>query len=339
MRIDILAIDGVFDTGLAAVQDTMATAAELGRGLDGVAFDIRVVGVRRRVSTAHGLRVPTVAARPDQAPDVVIVPAIGAKTPQDLPDALGHRDVAAAGRLLRAWRAGGATIAAACTGTFVVAESGLLDGRAAATSWWLGPFFRMRYPAIRLDGTRMLVQADGVVTAGAVLAHFDLALWLVRQTSPELAATTARYLMIDPRSSQAAYAIPDHLGHADPVVERFERWARANLANGFRLESAALAIGASRRTLARRSQAVLGKSPLAYVRDLRVERAVHLLRTTSESVDGIAAQVGYADGVTLRTLLRRRLGRTASQLRAIRCAAGATFLSSLPTSGGEGTRW
>ena len=121
--------------------------------------------------------------------------------------------------------------------------------------------------------------------------------------------------MIDPRSSQAAYAIPDHLTHADAVVERFERWARENLSNGFSLDDASRAIGASPRTLARRLRAVLGKSPLSYFQDLRVERAVHLLQTTGESVEQIASGVGYSDAVTLRNLLRRRLGRSASQLR------------------------
>ena len=75
--------------------------------------------------------------------------------------------------------------------------------------------------------------------------------------------------MIDPRSSQAAYAIPDHLTHADAVVERFERWARENLSDGFSLNDAARSIGVSPRTLARRLRAVLGKSPLSYFQDLQ----------------------------------------------------------------------
>jgi transcriptional regulator GlxA family with amidase domain len=99
------------------------------------------------------------------------------------------------------------------------------------------------------------------------------------------------------------------------VVERFERWALENLCNGFSLDDASHAIGASPRTLARRLRAVLGKSPLSYFQDLRVERAVHLLQTTGESVERIASEVGYSDAVTLRNLLRRRLGRSASQLR------------------------
>jgi transcriptional regulator GlxA family with amidase domain len=317
MLIDILALDGVFDTGLAAVQDTFAIAAGLGREQRGLSAPVltRVVGVRRGVTTANGLKVPTQMASALSRPDVIVVPAVGAKTPQALAGALGHRDVARAGTLLRDRQTEGVMAAAACTGTFVLAENGLLDGRKATTSWWLGPFFRARYPKVVLDDSRMVVRSNDVVTAGAALAHFDLALWLVREISPTLATVTARYLMVDPRSSQAAYAIPDHLIHADAVVERFERWARENLSDGFSLDDASRAIGASPRTLARRLRAVLGKSPLSYFQDLRVERAVHLLQTTGESVERIAIEVGYSDAVTLRNLLRRRLGRSASRLR------------------------
>src|SRR5262249_48103472 len=110
--------------------------------------------------------------------------------------------------------------------------------------------------------------------------------------------------------------IPDHLVHSDPFVERFERWARRQLADGFSLSEAARAARTSERTLARRLQSILGESPLAYFQDLRVERAVPLLETSTSSVGQIAAQVGYADGVTLRTLIRRKVGRGVRELRA-----------------------
>ena len=105
------------------------------------------------------------------------------------------------------------------------------------------------------------------------------------------------------------------LAHADPLIQRFERWARGRLAEGFSLDQAAEALATSKRTLARRTQSVLGKSPLAYFQDLRIERAVHLLRTSNASVDQIAAEVGYAEGVTLRALLRRKLGRGVREIR------------------------
>ncbi|CAN5818363.1 helix-turn-helix domain-containing protein [soil metagenome] len=318
MRIHILVLDGVFDLGLAALTDTLGTANQLAGSLANAPSPVEVtlVGVRRRAQTAQGLTVPVVPVHSVAKPDVVLVPALGAKMPDTLAARLAHADVADATVTLRQWSNAGAVAGAACTGTFVLAESGLLDGQRATTSWWLAQMFRQRYARVVLDECRMLVNSARCITAGAALAHLDLALSIVRGRSPALATLAARYLLVEARGSQAEFVIPDHLSHADPVVERFEGWARQQLAQGFSLEEAAVAVGASKRTLARRLHSVLGKTPLSYFQDLRVERAVHLLRTGSESIDQIATQIGYADGVTLRVLLRRKLGRGVRELRA-----------------------
>ena len=133
--------------------------------------------------------------------------------------------------------------------------------------------------------------------------------------SAAVADLTVRYLVVDERASQSIDSIPDSLAHANPLIQEFERWARERLTEGFSLDQAAEALGTSKRTLARRMQSVLGKSPFAFVQDLRIARAVHLLRTTDASVDQIAAEVGYAGGTTLRALLRRRLGRGVREIR------------------------
>jgi transcriptional regulator GlxA family with amidase domain len=317
MRIHVLALDGVFDTGLATVLDAFETANELAEmtGLAGPRFEVAIVAVRKAVKTSQGLTVPVAAVPMRLAPDWVVVPAIGFKMPGPLQAALARPDVSDAAQTLRSWAERGAGTAAACIGTFVVAESGLLDNQDSTTTWWLAPLFRQRYPKVRVDETRMIVKSGKVVTAGAALSHMDLALWLIRQKSPRLAALTAKYLVVDSRPSQSAYILADHLAHSDPLVERFERWARGRLTDGFSLDDAAAAAGASKRTLARRMQAVMGKSPLSYFQELRVERAVHLLKTTAESVEEIATRVGYADGVTLRTLLRRHLGQGIKEIR------------------------
>jgi transcriptional regulator GlxA family with amidase domain len=316
MRVAVLALDKVFDTGLATVLDAFQTANELAdvSGLPSSRFDVTVVGVRKHVKTSQGFTVPVRPAG-TRAPECVVVPAIGFKMPDALQRALARPDIRDGAAVLRQWAERGAIMSAACIGTFVLAESGLLDAHDATTTWWLAPLFRSRYPAVRLDESHMLVKSGRVVTAGAALSHMDLALWLIRQHSPKLAALTAKYLIVDSRPSQSAYVLTDHLIHNDPLVERFERWARTRLAHGFSLEEAAKAVAASKRTLARRLHAVLGKSPLSYFQTLRVERAVHLLRTGSASVDEIAARVGYADGVTLRTLLRRHLGQGIKEIR------------------------
>ena len=316
MRINVLVLDGVFDLGLSAILDVFETANELIRASDLAIppFEMKRVGVRRSVTTSHGLRVP-VDARGHRSPDCIVVPAIGFKMPKVLEKALERSDIGDAADQLRSWDRGGATLTAACVGTFVLAESGLLDGRGATTTWWLAPMFRERYPAVLLDESKMLVRSGRVVTAGAALGHVDLALALVRGVSPQLASLVARYLIVDSRASQSAYALTDHLTHADPLVQRFESWARARLKQGFDLDEAAKAVGASRRTLARHLERVLGMSPLSYFQSLRVERAVHLLKTGNASVDEIAARVGYANGATLRALLSRRLGLGVKEIR------------------------
>jgi transcriptional regulator GlxA family with amidase domain len=316
MKISVLALESVFDTGLATVLDAFQTANELASvsGLSSSRFDVTIVGVRKSVKTSQGLSVP-VRSVGKRVPDCVVVPAIGFKMPDSLQRALLRPDIADATTVLQQWADQGALMTAACVGTFVLAESHLLDHHDATTTWWLAPLFRSRYPAVRLDESHMLVRSGRVVTAGAALSHMDLALWLIRQQSPKLAALTAKYLIVDSRPSQSAYVLTDHLIHNDPLVERFERWARTRLAHGFSLDEAAKAVASSKRTLARRMHAVLGKSPLSYFQSLRVERAVHLLKTGNESVDQIAARVGYADGVTLRMLLRRHLGHGIKEIR------------------------
>src|SRR3954468_12487986 len=283
MRVSVLVLDNVFDTGLATVLDAFQTANELAdvSGLSSSRFDVTILGVRKNVKTSQGFTVP-VRPMAKRVPDCVVVPAIGFKMPDALQRALARPDIRDAAAVLQQWADRGATMSAACIGTFVLAESGLLDDRDATTTWWLAPLFRARYPTVRLDESHMLVKSGHVVTAGAALSHMDLALWLVRQQSPKLAALAAKYLIVDSRPSQSAYVLTDHLIHNDPLVERFERWARTRLAHGFSLDEAAQAVAASKRTLARRMHAVLGKSPLSYFQTLRVERAVHLLNTRSE---------------------------------------------------------
>ncbi|SAL11004.1 AraC family transcriptional regulator [Caballeronia peredens] len=318
MRIAVLALDGLFDTGLAVTLDAFSAANRLSARMMGGTprFDVSTLGVRRRVRSGQGFAIPVQAITPESKPDWVIVPALGATTPDQLVPALARADVRKAIAQLRRWQAEGVMIAASCIGTFLLAEAGLLDHREATTTWALAPLFRQRYPHVSLDESRMLVPTDIGVTAGAALGHLDLALWLIRKASPELAALVSRYLLADIRTLQAPYIIPNHLAQADPLIQRFERWARDRLKEGFSLQDAADALATSTRSLQRRCQEVLGKSPLAYFQDLRVERAQSLLHGSGLDIDAIAAEVGYVDGATLRSLLRQRLGRGVRDLRA-----------------------
>jgi transcriptional regulator GlxA family with amidase domain len=318
MRIAILALEELFDTGLIVTLDTLKLANKFSAQQMGgtPSFEVSVVGVRKKVKSGQGLSIPVKAITPALKPDWVIVPALSAGTPDLLVTALERPDVKDAKAQLRKWHAKGVHIAASCIGSFILADAGLLEHCEATTTWWLAPFFRQRYPNVSLDESRMLVQSGQVVTTGALMGHLDLALWLIRKASPQLATVVSRYMLADIRTSQGRYIIPNHLAQADPLITRFEKWAREHLKAGFSLQEAASALATSPRSLQRRCEAVLGKSPLSYFQDLRVERAQSLLHGSGLDIDAIAAEVGYVDGATLRTLLRQRLGRGVRDLRA-----------------------
>jgi transcriptional regulator GlxA family with amidase domain len=322
MRIRVLAVPGLFDSGLSAVLDVLATANAL-RGQVAASvlpFEVTVAGTEASVRTAHGLRLaatPLAELDAGPVPDLLVVPAVacGFQAPRQVVDIV--RDHPALAHVT-ALHAAGCALAAACTGTFFLAEAGVLDGLLATTSWWLGPAFRRRYPAVRLDDSRTLARDGRVTTAGAAFAHIDLALSIVAQDSPALAEMAARYLVIGDRPSQAVFAVPSHLAGTDPTVTAFERWVRGHIAEPLQIRGVAAAIGVSERTLQRATSTVLGMSPIDFLHELRLEEATFLLRTTNRTVDAVAAAVGYQNTSTLRALVRRRRGTTISALRRIR---------------------
>lgn len=131
MKIAVLVLDRVFDTGLATLLDTLALANAIAasEGIVGARFDVSLVGVRRKVVTGQGMRVPVGRIEACPQPDVALLPALNNKTTDAVCESLGRRDVADAGAQLKAWSALGAVLGAACNATFVLAENKLLDGQ------------------------------------------------------------------------------------------------------------------------------------------------------------------------------------------------------------------
>ncbi|WP_406399895.1 helix-turn-helix domain-containing protein [Streptomyces sp. NBC_00879] len=317
MDVSVLVYDGVFDSGLSAILDVLQGANAMRGEIPHPppAWQVKTVGFHRRVRTGAGHIVTTEPAAEAKRADLLLVPALAERRPDALLAHVSGSASAPVRDLVAETRERGTPLASACTGTFLLAESGVLDGRKATTSWWLAPVFRQRYPAVTIDETMMVTTSDGVTTAGAAFGHVDLALAIVRMSSPALADLVARYLVVDKRPSQSAYTIPSALAQSDPLVAAFERWARQHLDEPVSVVDAARSLGVSERTLQRTVRRVLGTSPVRFVQDLRVEQASHLLRTTDLSLESIAGKVGYEHANTLRILLRERTGSTAGALR------------------------
>jgi transcriptional regulator GlxA family with amidase domain len=322
-EVAIIALDGVFDSALAITRDVLRAGERKAEALLGYrVFTTRSVSIRgARVLTSGGPRFaadgPLSSA---QGATTVILPGIGLAEDACLDEFLARRDVRSVGRWLTRWlheRQGAeAVLAAACTSTFILAQAGLLDGRVATTTWWLSDQFRARYPAVELSSDLMVTRDGPIVCAGAAMAHMDLALTLLEGLGgPVLSNSIARQLLLDERETQARYMIPTHRARADDQVMRAELWVRGHLASPIAVEDVAKAAGVSPRTLARRLRSATGESPLRFIQRLRAERALHLIETTSASLERIAAQVGYAEPASLRRLIKRVTGELPSRLR------------------------
>jgi transcriptional regulator GlxA family with amidase domain len=308
MHVGVMAVPACWDSGLVTILDVLrgANTARFQIDRDLPAIEVSTVGTDSEpVRTAGGLLVPIDLATEDLgALDLLVVPALTMNTPSGIVDVLLRDDVRAARNAVREWARSGLPLAAACTGTFLLADAGVLDARHATTSWWLVDEFRRRYPRVALDMSQMVIADGSITTAGAAFAHIDLAMHIVASVSAQLADATAALLLFDERPARSVGAAQSYLASADALVMDFEAWVRVNLERDISIPEAAHAIGTTRRTLERRVRDRLGVTPYALVQRLRVERAHHLRQTTSLTLDQIAPMVGYASAAALRKPLR-----------------------------------
>lgn len=314
--VEILILKNAQASSIAITFDVLATANRLRQAAGRKPpFVIHATGTGARAAQAL-VGAPSAANGGQHTARLVIVPGLGLSDAASIAQGLARRGAVQARTRLQEAAAGGAEIATSCSGTFLVAQAGLLNGRRATTTWWLANEFRQRFADVRLDTDALIVRDGNITTAGAAMAHLDLMLDLVaRHASRALADMCSRYLLLDARRSQARYMVLAHLSAADERIARAERFARQSLETGFTIDQLAQAACLSPRTFARRLQQTLGLSPVQFVQKLRVERAVELLETTRLPLGTIAERVGYAEPSTLRKLIQRERGTEPRQLR------------------------
>nr|WP_229758639.1 helix-turn-helix domain-containing protein [Peterkaempfera bronchialis] len=206
----------------------------------------------------------------------------------------------------------GARIIGLCTGAFVLASAGLLDGRPATTHWMYAPTLAKRYPRVHVDPRELFVDDGDVLTSAGTAAGIDLCLHVVRTDhGAEAANALARRLVVPARrpGGQAQYidrSLPEEIGN-DPLAE-VVTWALENLNQQFDVEALAARAYMSRRTFDRRFRSLTGSAPLQWLITQRVLQAQRLLETSDLSVDEVARRCGFRSPVALRGHFRRQLG-------------------------------
>jgi transcriptional regulator GlxA family with amidase domain len=233
--------------------------------------------------------------------DTIIVPA--AQCERGVPEPL----LAA----LRAAHRRGARIASICTGAFILAEAGLLDGRRATTHWIDAAELAARYPAVTVEPDVLYVEDGNIFTSAGAAAGIDLCLHLVRlDLGSDVANAVARRMVVPPHrdGGQAQFVdAPIPRGDTDTLGPLLD-WALAHLGEPLTLDDLARHASVSTRTLVRRFQAATGTTPLQWLLGQRVRRAQHLLESTDEPVERIAGLAGFGTAANLRQHFTRQVG-------------------------------
>lgn len=315
LRLGVLAMEGCLLSSLASAGDMLRVASKLAQirqPQDAPRFESLVISARGadRVRLADGLELAGLQPAPERL-DVLIVPGQMHSSADDL-----ARRVAAMTPeidLIRALHLRGTRIAGTCSGSFLLAETGLLDGHRATTSWWLSAMFRQRYPHVQLQETELYVDDGQVLTAGASCASQNLVLRLIGQAAgEELAQQTARMLLVDrERQSQAPYlnrALIERPRHS--LSEKAERFLQDGLHEDISVARLAEVVGTSERSLLRHFRSHYGVTPLEHIQHLRVERAKALLEASHLSFEEIVERCGYSDVSSFRKLFKRATAMT-----------------------------
>lgn len=203
----------------------------------------------------------------------------------------------------------GAHIASICTGAFVLAETGLLDGKTATTHWGFANQFRKRYPRIELKPERLITDEGDLFCSGGYNAGIDLSLYLVEKyCGHEVALQSSKSVISEiGRTSQAPYAVFQlQKKHHDDQILAVQEWIEENFDHNFNYDTLARKNGMSRRTLERRFKAATGETPLTYQQNIRVETAKRLLENGNRSFDEITYRVGYEDSSTFRKVFLKQ---------------------------------
>jgi len=281
-------------------------------------INVRIVSHTKRPFTCgNGIPIkPDCSVTDDPAAEIVILPELWLAPDDDMHGR--HVEVV---EWIRRRHREGSTIYTACSGSVLLAATGLLDGCDATSHWAYQDLFRSRFPRINFRAEPNLVFADRtgrIVTAGGTTSWHDLAIHIIsRHCSPGEALRIAKiYLLKIHGEGQLPYAsLVRRQPHADSVVREAEDWLKDHMREPNAVSSLVEHSKVPERSLKRRFKAATGSTIIHYVQNLRIEEAKRMLEEDDKSSDEIAASVGYENFAFFRRLFKRSTGLTPGEYR------------------------
>ncbi|PTE20165.1 AraC family transcriptional regulator [Cereibacter changlensis JA139] len=314
VTIGIVLYPGAQMSAVLGLTDLFTLASQFGGENESALPHLRV----RHLKIDPGSRAHVIfdsAGHPDEAnrlrSDVLILPPT-------LEAPLSPEAAAPAARWLCLRHAEGSVIASICGGAFVLAETGLLDGRAVTTHWTYEQALHDRFPKLKVDVDRLVIDGGDIISAGGLMSWIDLGLIVVnRFLGPMIMARTAQMMLVDlPGREQRFYSgfIP-RLSHGDSAILKAQHYLQTQEGKDTRVSVLAEHAGLEERTFLRRFQKATGLTATSYAQRLRVAKSQELLQFGKQPVESIAWQVGYSDPGAFRKVFHRIVGLTPGEYR------------------------
>jgi len=206
---------------------------------------------------------------------------------------------------------GGAEVASICTGAFLLAESGLLNGKSCSTHWSAAENFRNKFPEIHVQTEHLITHEHGIYTNGGAFSFLNLIIYLVEKYFDRLTAIfCSKVFQIDmDRQSQSQFIIfSGQKKHGDEVINKAQSFIEKNLSDRISMETLSRKLNVSRRNFDRRFVKATGNTPIEYTQRVKVEAVKKSLETTKKNVNEVMYEVGYSDVKAFREVFKKVTG-------------------------------
>ena len=316
LRIGIIGYDGVQALDLVGPSDafTIATSESENKKIE-PCYEVLILGLTDRPFRAESgvVMQPDVSLRHAPTIDTLIIPGGSGIRSGSAGQSVAKWIASRAGRIRR--------IASVCTGIYALAESGLLDGRKVTTHWRFAADVARRFPRLQVDRDALFLKDGQFYTAGGITASVDLALALIEEDyGPRIALAVARELVVYLKrcGGQSQYSEPlEFQFNASDRFADLATWMVSHLRSDLSLEALARRVCLSPRHFARRFKDVFGGTPATFVENLRLDEARRRLTERSQTIESVAASVGFRSDDAFRRVFRKRFGVKPSSYRTV----------------------